>query len=52
MLFETLKRAILRGNYISKEDMGEKLSLLYSADKINDEEYMALIELLWEGGEE
>ena len=52
MLFETLKRAIIRGNYISEEDMAEKLSLLYSADKIKDEEYMALIELLWEGGEE
>ena len=52
MLFETLKRAIIRGNYVSKEDMGDKLSLLYSADKIKDEEFMALMELLWEGGEE
>ena len=51
MLFETLKRAILRGNYVSKEDMGVKLSLLYSADKINDEEYIDLVFLL-EGGEE
>ena len=51
MLFETLKRAILRGNYVSKEDMGEKLSLLYSADKIKDEEYIDLVFLL-EGGEE
>ena len=52
MLFETLRRAILRGNYINKEEMAEKLSLLYSADKIKDEEYMVLMELLWEGGEE
>ena len=52
MLFETLKRAIIRGNYTSKKDMADKLSLLYSADKIKDEEFMALIELLWEGGEE
>ena len=51
MLFETLKRAILRGNYISEEDMAEKLSLLYSADKINDEQYIDLVFLL-EGGEE
>ena len=51
MLFETLKRAIIRGNYKSKEDMGEKLSLLYSADKINDEQYIDLVFLL-EGGEE
>ena len=52
MLFETLKRAIIRGNYKSKEDMADKLALLYSADKIKDEEYMVLMELLWEGGEE
>ena len=49
MLFEILKRSILRGNYA--EDMGEKLSLLYSADKITDEEYIDLVFLL-EGGEE
>ena len=51
MLFETLKRAILRDNYKSKEDMADKLFILYSADKIKDEEFMALMELLWEGGE-
>ena len=51
MLFDTLKRAILRGNYINKEEMAEKLSLLYSADKINDEQYIDLVFLL-EGGEE
>ena len=52
MLFDTLKRAITRKNYTSKEEMAEKLSLLYSADKIKDEEFMVLMELLWEGGEE
>ena len=51
MLFETLKRAIIRGNYVNKEDMAEKLSLLYSADKITDEQYIDLVFLL-EGGEE
>ena len=51
MLFETLKRAIIRSNYKNKEDTGEKLSLLYSADKITDEEYINLVFLL-EGGEE
>ena len=51
MLFDTLKRAILRGNYVNKEEMAEKLSLLYSADKITDEEYIDLVFLL-EGGEE
>ena len=52
MLIQALKRAISRKNYTSKEEMAEKLSLLYSADKIKDEEFMALIELLWEGGGE
>ena len=52
MLFDTLKRAIIRKNYISKEEMANKLSLLYSAGKITDEEFMVLMELLWEGGEE
>ena len=51
VLFDTLKRAIIRGNYTSKEDMADKLSLLYSADKINDEQYIDLVFLL-EGGEE
>ena len=51
MLFETLKRAIIRGNYNSKEDMADKLSLLYSADKIKDEQYIDLVFLL-EGGEQ
>ena len=51
MLFDTLKRAILRGNYVNKEEMAEKLSLLYSASKITDEQYIDLVFLL-EGGEE
>ena len=51
MLFDTLKRAILRGNYVNKEEMVEKLSLLYSAGKITDEQYIDLVFLL-EGGEE
>ena len=51
MLFDALKRAILRGNYTSKEEMADKLSLLYSADKITDEQYIELTFLL-KGGEE
>ena len=51
MLFDTLKRAIIRKNYISKEEMANKLSLLYSAGKITDEQYIDLTFLL-EGGEE
>ena len=52
MLFDTLKRAITRKNYTSKEEMAEKLSLLYSAEKITVEEFMVLMELLCEGGEQ
>ena len=51
MLFNALKRAILRGNYTSKEEMAEKLALLYSAGKLTDEQYIDLTFLL-EGGEE
>ena len=51
MLFDTLKRAIIRKNYISKEEMAEKLSVLYSAGKITDEQYIDLVFLL-KGGEE
>ena len=51
MLVQTLKRAIIRKNYTSKEKMAEKLSLLYSAGKITDEQYIDLVFLL-EGGEE
>ena len=51
MLIQALKRAILRGNYTSKEEMAEKLSLLYGAGKITDEQYIDLTFLL-KGGEE
>ena len=51
MLVDTLKRAIIRKNYISKEEMANKLSLLYSAGKITDEQYIDLTFLL-KGGEE
>ena len=48
MLFDTLKRAITRKNYTSTEELAEKLALLYSANKITDEQYMILMELLYE----
>ena len=51
MLFETLKRAIIRKNYTSKEEMANKLSLLYSAGKISVEQFMILMALLSEGDE-
>ena len=48
MLVQTLKRAIIRKNYTSKEEMAEKLSLLYSAGKITVEQYIELTFLLEE----
>ena len=50
MLIQALKRAISRKNDTSKEEMAEKLALLYSANKITDEQYIDLVFLL-EGGE-
>lgn len=48
MLYKVLVRAITRGNYISKEDIKEKIGLLYTADKITEEQYVELIFLLEE----
>ena len=48
MLIQALKRAISRKNYTSKEEMAEKLSLLYSAGKITIEQYVELTFLLEE----
>ena len=51
-IYETLKRAILRKNYTTKEQLQEQISLLYAGEKITPEEYLELMELFWEGGEE
>ena len=48
MLIQALKRAITRKNYTSKEEMAEKLSLLYSAGKLTIEQYIELTFLLEE----
>ena len=46
MLYKILKRAIERQNYITKEDMAEKLSVLYANSQLTTEEYQELIQLL------
>ena len=51
MLYETLKRVIQRKNYTNIDEISEKVSLLYSAEKINVEQYMILMEMIYEGGE-
>ena len=51
MLYDTLKRVIQRKNFASIDEISEKVSLLYSASKITDEQYIELMELIYEGGE-
>ena len=51
MLYDTLKRVIQRKNYTNIDEISEKVSLLYSAEKITAEQYMELMEMLFEGGE-
>ena len=48
MLYKTLKRCIERGNYVSKEDMGEKISIIYANGQLTDEQYEELMAMLGE----
>lgn len=48
MLYDTLVRAITRGNYTNKEELAEKLALLYSAGKLTDGQYIDLVFMLEE----
>ena len=51
-LYDTLKRAIIRKNYTNIEQIQEQISILYAGEKITPEQYLELMELFWEGGEE
>ena len=51
-LYDTLRRAILRKNYTTREQLQEQISILYAGEKITPEQYMELMELFWEGGDE
>ena len=51
-LYDTLKRAILRKNYTTREQLQKQISILYAGEKITDEQYMELMELFWEGDDE
>lgn len=46
MLFKVLKRAIERGNFGSKEEMADKLAILFANDQLTEDEYVELIKLL------
>ena len=50
-IYDTLRRAILRKNYTTREQLQEQISLLYAGEKITSEQYLELMELFWEGGE-
>ena len=51
-IYDTLKRAILRKNYTTKERLQEQISILYAGEKITPQQYMELMELFYEEGDE
>ena len=51
-IYDTLRRAILRKNYTTKEQLQEQISILYAGEKITPQQYMELMELFWKGGDE
>ena len=48
MLFRCLKRRIEKGNYESKEQIAEQISLIYANEQITDEQYQELMQMLAE----
>ena len=46
MLFKCLKRRIEKGNYESKEQIAEQISLIYANEQITDEQYQELMQML------
>lgn len=46
MLYKCLKRMIQKGNYESKEEMLEKVSILYANNQLTKEQYEDLVNML------
>ena len=46
MLFKCLKRRIEKGNYESKEQIAEQISLIYANEQITNEQYQELMAML------
>ena len=46
MLFKCLKRMIEKGNYESKEQLAEQISLIYANEQLTDEQYEQLMQML------
>jgi len=48
MLYRVLKRAIERKNYTTKEDMKQKIAILFANNQLSQGEYQELIMLMRE----
>ena len=46
MLYNALKRCIERNNYTTKEDMQEKISILFANNQLTVAQYQELMDLL------
>ena len=46
MLYKCLKRMIEKSNYDSKEEMLEKVSILYANNQLSKEQYEDLVNML------
>lgn len=46
MLFKCLKRRIEKGNYESKEDFAEQISLIYANEQLTADQYNELMSML------
>ena len=46
MIYKVLKRCIERGNYISVNDMAEKISIIFANDQLTQEQYEELMQML------
>ena len=46
MLFRCLKRRIEKGNYESKKDLAEQISLIYANEQLTADQYAELMDML------
>ena len=46
MLYKCLKRRIEKGNYESKEELAEQISLIYANEQLTDDQYAELMDML------
>ena len=46
MIYKVLKRCIERQNYVSKEDMAEKISIIFANDQLTQSQYEELMAML------